>query len=550
MERFPWERTAAVAAGPILILATRALIALRDEPFALEKASLVAVKLVASAAVLALVAAGLFFVQRIGRRRADDLLVLAASLSVAVWFSFGLLHGRHITHHWEQFHHFLGSRYFAELGYDGLYSASLADHADYAPDAWVPQYTRDLRDNKLVPSLALVPHMREVYARFTPERWADFSRDNRFFIDWNSFGNLTRFRNDHGYNASPAWTFVAQQVGRWVPASLGGMIALGSLDVLLLGLAFAMLWRSFGLSAGCVAIALFGTGFLPEWEFVGGSFLRFDWLAALALALCMLERRRPAAAGALIAYAAATRVFPVLFLLGPAVVAARALRRGERPRWALPLGAGFAAALLLCVGAGCLAGRGVQAWPEFAHEIRGHSRLWFNNNVGLENVLLYDLDVLTASSVDYDATEPWVLEEATVTARKHDRSVWLLAARAAFLLLLVAATWRASLVEATAAGMVAIFILLSPANYYWGMLALAVVWPRTGIALALLGASVFARVVALIEPAYEMRYGTQSWVLALIFLAWALPDARASFRSAWSELRRRLPLEQTETAAS
>ena len=550
MQRPSLARVAAVAAGPILMIGLRGFVELRDGPFAYEKADLLAVKLAASLVVLGLVIAGLRYVHRLGERRADDLLVLAASLSVAMWFNFGALHGHATTHHWEQFHHFLGSRYFAELGYDGLYAASLGDHADHAEDGWVPAYTRDLRNNRITPSDELVPHMREVYARFTPERWAAFSRDHAFFLAWDSFGDLTRFRNDHGYNASPTWTVVAQWIGRWQPASLGWLIALGSLDVVVLALLFASLHRTFGLRAGCLAIVLFGMGFLPEFEFIGLSFLRFDWLAAVGIAVCLFERKRPAAAGALIGYATAVRVFPALFLLGPAVLAARALWRGERPAWLAPLGAGFGATLVVAVAMGCFAGRGFEAWPEFAREVRSHSRLWFNNNVGLENLVLYDWDVLSASQVvDYDAPEPWLEEERTVAQRKLDRNLALWAVEAAFLAMLAAAVWRGTLVESAAAGIAAIFALLSPANYYWGMLVLAVVRPRPGLTLALLGATVLARVVALIEPAYEMRYGTQSWLLALIFVAWLGQDARATLRTAWASLRRRndaIP----ETAAS
>jgi hypothetical protein len=540
MQRPSLARAVAIAAGPILMIVPRGVIELRGVGFAYEKVELLALKLAASLVVLALVIAALRYVHRLGERRADDLLVLAASLGVAIWFNFGAFHGRATTHHWEQFHHFLGSRYFAELGYDGLYAASLGDHADHAADGWVPEYTRDLRNNQITPSDELVPQMREVYARFTPERWADFSRDHAFFLTWDSFGDLTRFRTDHGYNASPTWTFVAQWIGRWQPASMAWMIALGSLDVLLLAGMFALMWRTFGMRPACLAIVLFGTGFLPEFEFVGMSFLRFDWLAAVGIAACMLERKRPAVAGALIGYATAVRVFPVLFLVGPAVLALRALWRGERPAWLAPLGAGFGAALLVSFGAGCLAGRGVEAWPEFAREVRSHSKLWFNNNVGLENVVLYDWDVLSASQVtDYFAPEPWLEEEATVAQRKIDRSVELIAVRGAFLAVVVAAVWRGALVEAVAASMAAIFALLSPANYYWGMLSLAVLRPRPGIPLALLTASVLARVVALLDPAYEMRYGTQSWALTLIFLAWLGPDALATLRAAWADLRSR-----------
>ena len=532
-------RVAAVAAGLSLLLGPPIWARLRTAPLAIEDHQLVAWKLAAVTLVLALVVAALAGASRLGRRRADDLLVLAAALSVGIWFDFGFMHGRAVIHHWEQFHYFLGSRYYAELGYDGLYVASLGDQADHDEKGQVPEYVRDLRTNEVVPVVQVLPHMREVYARFTPERWQEFSRDHHFFLDSDCWNYLAAIRLDHGYNASPTWTFVAQMLGRWRPASLGWLGALATVDLALLLLTFTLIFRTFGLRTGCLALVLFGCNYLSDFQYVGGSLLRFDWFAAVGIALCMFERRRPAAAGALLGYAIAVRVFPALFLFGPGVLAARALLRGERPRWVLPFGAGLAASLALCVAAGSAAGRGFQAWPEFAAKIHSHAALWLTNNVGLEDVVLYDRDIATRKNVDFSLPEPWIHVQKTIAERRVDRHVLMEGLRAAFLLALAAAAWRATLVESTVAGMVAIFALLVPSHYYWVMLTFAAMRPRSGIVLWVLVASQLARVLHLLSPSFEMRYGAFSWALALMFAAWLAPDVAATLRSAWADLRRR-----------
>ena len=88
-----------------------------------------------------------------------------------------------MIHHWEQFHYFLGSKYFPEVGYDGIYVASLAAERELDLGQDPQPYMRDLRTNEVVPVGSLVNHMKEVRERFSDERWEIFREDVRYFLE-------------------------------------------------------------------------------------------------------------------------------------------------------------------------------------------------------------------------------------------------------------------------------------------------------------------------------------------------------------------------------
>ena len=123
---------------------------------------------------------------RAGRReRLERGLCLAlAALGVASFANFGDLHhqaDRGFVHRWEHFHYHLGSKYFPELGYDGLYVASIAaQHASH-PQLRVGRRLRDLRTNRSERAGDASAHRREVRARFSTERWEAFVADHAVF---------------------------------------------------------------------------------------------------------------------------------------------------------------------------------------------------------------------------------------------------------------------------------------------------------------------------------------------------------------------------------
>lgn len=478
--------------------------------------------------------------RRAGVQRAGLALAALASLSVATYFNFGFFHGTGFVHYWDQFHYELGSKYFPELGYDGLYVASIGAQADAHPGTLVAEYARDLRTYRVARVTTLFPHMREVWHRFSPERWAAFVADNRTFVDATSSDHLGAWRLDHGYNATPAWTFEGRLFDAWWPTSDGLLVALGLLDVVLLAGAFACVIATFGARTGCLAAVLLGFGYAGRFTWTGGAFLRHDWLAASLLGVCLLERRRYAGAGALLGWAAMLRLFPALLLLGPAVCALReglaaraATGRWRTPAWARRLALGVAGAVVLGLAAGSATGRGPGAWLEFARAIRMHAGEWLTNNTGLTILFSYDRAILERRDVDWTAPEPWIHVQPQVARHRRERRAAILAAQVLFLAVIALAAWRLPLPEATLAGLAAVFALLTPTSYYWiALVALplarrpALFWGALAVDLAMFG-------VHLCTPAFEMRYLALSAGLAALFLAWLAPPALRTAREAW-----------------
>jgi hypothetical protein len=278
-------------------------------------------------ALLIVLAFGLLRVRRNFARFEPLVYGLAGLAGAAAFLNFGVYHhwsNDGFVDRWDQFHLQLGSKYFPELGYDGLYAASLLAQAETAPDLPVAKRVRDLATLKIVPPADQTADSAAVRARFSDARWQRFVADHADYLE-NTRPHLWRaMRTDHGYNATPAWTFVARLFDARLPTTNTTLAALGALDLALMGAMFALLFRTYGYRVACLSLAIFGLGY--GWrDIYVGSLLRLDWLAASGFGICLLKRERFAAAGACIGYAAMVRVFPALFLLGPALLALKAL---------------------------------------------------------------------------------------------------------------------------------------------------------------------------------------------------------------------------------
>jgi len=463
--------------------------------------------------------------------KAGQLLVMMAVVAVAAYPNFGKLHGRSGIHHWEQFHYFLGSKYFPELRYDGLYIASMAAERELNLGLRSQSHVRDLRTNEVVPTRGLTDHRREVKNRFSAERWNDFLDDTRYFVTGNDYNYLTRIRKDHGYNPTPTWTFTARLFSRFLPASDGSLTALAWIDPLLLGAMFWMVFRTFGSRVGCMVLIVFGLGYPWRYDWVGGAFLRQDWLAAVGISICLIRRKQFSLAGSLIAYAAMVRVFPAGFLLGPAVVALRDIV-GKRPSgWFWRLTAGFALGIVICLVAGGMTGIGSDAWPQFADNIQKHHGTWLTNNVGLKNVMLYDKATMTRADVRWNLPEPWLFWQEKMNRLQTQRKPMLLATSGLLLLLVTAAAWQNRRDQAATLGMVVAFGAVVLTCYYWVMLLLVPMgrgrWLPTAGWLAI-NTCMFG--LHLMTPSFEMIYGLLSWALLIFFVAWLTPDAYRTIR--------------------
>jgi hypothetical protein len=454
---------------------------------------------------------------------------LAGFAGCAAFLNFGADHdwwNKGVIDRWDQFHLHLGSKYFPELGYDGLYAASLIAQEQTAPDLPLPERVRDLTTFKLVAPQNQSANLAAVRERFSDARWQSFVTDHSNYIE-NTFPRLWRvMRSDHGYNSTPAWTFVARLFDARLPATNTTLTAFSALDLLLMGAMFAMVFRTYGYRAACLSLALFGLGY--GWRNIYlGSLLRLDWLATTVIGICLLKRERFAAAGACFGYAAMVRVFPIVFLAGPALLALKALLRGERPRWPLQLAAGVAAVMCVGFAAGSTVGRGVEDWKAFGAHIGAYRDTWSADLVGVDTLFLGGASNLLTSSDG--RAERRTLQEVKAALAKW-RPVRF-AAVAALLALAGLAMWRAPLAEAAVLGLVPFFALTPAAAYYWIVILVVPLrrgWAATP-ALLLLAAALHQ--IEYLDPAPDQspwRYALLAWGYGVILVAWLIPDlARA-----------------------
>jgi hypothetical protein len=247
-------------------------------------------------------------------------------------------------HRWDQFHYYMGAKYFRELGYDGLYKCGVVAEdelgtvtsGDPAKPAKV-DLSKEVRhadkkirnlggDNLLMPVTAILEHPEQCRDRFAPARWDAFKEDIRFFRVASDKTYWEDMQKDHGYNPPPVWT-----VGGWLFASLypaghafvlpviGKVIwlqLLAMLDVAYLAAMFAALWWGFGWRVFAVGAIFWGTQSSAPFYWTGGAFLRQDWLFFLVLSAALLRRSKPRLAGAALVYAGLLRIFPGLVVIG------------------------------------------------------------------------------------------------------------------------------------------------------------------------------------------------------------------------------------------
>lgn len=381
-------------------------------------------------------------------------------LGVAAYMNFGFFHtDGSPVHLWDQYHYFVGSKYFDELRYDGLYVATLQVRRERHPDFELPARVRDLRSGQLVALTDVADHTNEVRRRFSDDRWQRFGDDvDRFYIQ-------DDILLDNGLKATPAHVQVLRLFTSWQPFRTRSLIAAATLDFILLGLAGFAIYRAFGLEALTSAALILGFGFCSRYYWVGGALLRHDWLAALLIAAALLHRKRFYLAGIAIGYAAVVRIFPLLFV-APLVLYWLAHRREAGTlRDATQFLSAFAITVLAMVGISWA----MEPWA-WEQSIRGlimHARIIFPNSVGLRMPLITSFANFRGDLVDPSTLYDYAAITQDYWRVQSDR-LWLVAlAMAAIVGFAVRAAWRApTAVAAMTLGSALVFALTAPTCYY------------------------------------------------------------------------------------
>ena len=239
--------------------------------------------------------------------------------------------------HWhETYHYYMGSKYFPELGYHGLYEATLlADYELFEDFDLIEQnipfvsltHVRDLTDvMETVPVAEALERAKQRYRpRFTNARWELFKKD---WLTLKKLSNTSQQNHalfDAGFNPPPSWAVIGSTVSNLIPiskdwfdypATLDQIEILAYFDVLLFGFASIFLFRAFGLGGLAAFWVIFSTSALSAYGWNTGSYFRFLWLFGLILGICQLKQREYFWAGLWLTFAACMRGFPAVFLVG------------------------------------------------------------------------------------------------------------------------------------------------------------------------------------------------------------------------------------------
>jgi hypothetical protein len=440
-------------------------------------------------------------------------------LAAAGFVNFGFFHvlQRQQIHYWDAFHYFVGAKYLPELGYTRLYEATYVAGREMGAFAGIERI-RDLptyqaRDTRSIDAGV-------VRARFTDARWRAFKQDLVFFgpriPDWR------RLFMDHGYNDPPPRALLLHTLVRWLPATPLTLTAVTSLDYVLIAGALALAARAFGPLAGALAAASLLLSFFGRFDYIGGSVLRWDWIAAVIAGAAAFARGAGMAAGLLFAYAAVARLFPALLLV-PLALKWLQKRRARTPDPTLDrclVAAGLAVAM---IGVAVAVAAPFLSVGEFVAKIRLHGDSAFTNHVGLGTWLVFQAAPWTVYADGMRSVDPVALAAA--------RPAWWVVPLVSGLYLAAALPLirRARVLESMMYAVPLVWCAVSPAGYYYSLLVLLVLLPwREGASdgvrllqmalLAVLGAAGYALEIAS-HDFLPLMHRT-STLLGLYFAVW------------------------------
>lgn len=342
-------------------------------------------------------------------------------------------------HRHEFYHHYLGAKYSRQLGYTRLYTCTAIAEIELGRNAEVrTAELRDLRDNQIKPVSAtyVLTDPAQCKRHFSSDAWKAFKHDVDFLWSVSRGSYWENMRKDHGFNDSPVWIVTGKLFASFGPASDASFKLLCAIDVwLLAGVVVLVIW-AFGWRVGAIAAVFLGCNAVSNFYWMGGAFLRQDWLFLLVASLCLARKRRPFLAGAALTWSALLRVFPLVFFLGWAILIAlhvvrrlrerRAMTGASRERGLLALlhpdhrrliGGSIVAVSLLVPASVVMTGP--DSYREFFSRLVVVRNTPLTNDVGLETVLVHDWDGRMRFARDDSLDDPFQGWKDGLLARRH-----------------------------------------------------------------------------------------------------------------------------------
>jgi hypothetical protein len=469
-------------------------------------------------------------------------LLAAAALSMGNYLNFGNFRHNSFLNAYEFYHYYLGSKYAPEIRYTDLYNASIVAQAELFGAKSVPKTVRNLDTGKRGYSTAEVLKDAEaVKAHFSPERWEAWLADIRWFKSQLTGGRWNGMVADKGYNATPVWSAVVGGIfsNNVDTSNRTGMLMLASLDLVLIALATACVAWAFGIRTAAFFLLLLGTHYVMKFSHMKGAYLRTDFIMSLVFAVCMVRKAHYKTAGAFMAYATFSRVFPVVYLFGLGAKAAWDLwsRRRIDARY-LRFFVAYTVASAALVGGSIVYQGNLDLWRDFAGKIGMHNEQVSPWRVGFKylfigtflppKVLPNDTAARLAEGRNaWENMGQWFKDHKVVTQSKYyaeHKGLWW-SIQALMLLVSFFLVRGLSDTRALIYGFVPCFFLASPTYYYYIMLLVPLLFyapyiERGGHALGLL--LMFFTAMAGYYFNEELRFAqefpTYYWMSVLIFM--------------------------------
>ena len=401
------------------------------------------------------------------RKMQTTILLLLAMASFASYYQFfQYSHVRGFATS-DNFHYYLGSKYFPELGYFGIYECSLYALTERGLSTTGSAETpvRNLRTMEPLTTSEVVTLGTDCPSRFSHERWQAFGDEVQYFSHKWPLHIRKATWLDHGYHPPPAWTLVGGALGQKLNVNHSHNWLARIDRILILFTLLGILW-AFGLKTACLVALIWGTGTLWRYTWVGDAFLRHLWWISAIWGVIALRRGRNTLAGSALTLSALFRIFPGALGLGYLLHATREgfQKKNIPPRSILFMTGAMATLLIVTLGAAWFSGHGFSVYQEFAMKLSRFTDAPISNDIGLSTLAEW----LFPSSETLSNLTQGVLIGLFIAL------FWRAMARIA--------DW-----EAAAAGVLLIPILVSPANYYFSFFAIAALVatqrPRMGVIL-------------------------------------------------------------------
>ncbi len=460
------------------------------------------------------------------KRLRDGLLLALGLLGGACWWNLFVLQGGTYLHVGDTYHYYVGAKYFRELGYTRLYWCTvIADAEDGFLEDVRRRQVRDLESNVLRGTREILAEPEKCRQHFSEERWLGFKHDIDFFRSRAPGNQWAAIQLDHGYNPPPVWGILGTTLASTGPASTSQLRVLALLDPLLLLVMWACVGRVFGWRAMCVALLYWGTNYPGRFGWVGGAYLRQDWLAAMTIGLCLLRRGRMASAGFMLTLSALLRVFPGFILVGIALKAMMDMWAGRRVALSAryrSLAVGCIAAVVVLIPASVVVAGSWSAWPAFVANSRKYLNTPVTNFVGLKTVMAYNHDWRASRVVPLGLEEDrWQLWQEARRRQFEERRYLFAALVFGFVILLALAVRNQEDWVAAVLGVALIPMATEVLCYYYSVLLVyGFLGPRReGLGAALCALAAVTGLIGKFVWSNDMRYLLIS--VAVVGFAWA-----------------------------